>query len=615
MRKICSVLTVLILIALCLFLLPTQSQAADIPGAGVCGENLIYTYVNDLLMIQGSGPMTNFDYENKAPWETPDSPIKRIIIHDGVTSIGDYAFSSCTQLEELTLPGTLTQIGKNAFTGCSIKTLTLPDSVESIGSSAFSYCDNLTDLTLSSNLKTIGESAFYNCLKLQDVTIPANVSKIESSAFSACTSLTKIQVDTNNAAYISDESGVLFDKDLTTLVQMPGGFTGSYTVPSTVTSISDRAFHTCRGLAEVILPDGLTSIGADAFSFCTNLTTLSIPGSVTSFGEAPFRYCDKLTFTTYGNGQYLGNSGNPYLVLVSVTSKTATEYSIPTGTKFICDRAFEKCSALKSITIPDSVIYIGAGAFSRCSALTDVTIGNGLTRIKSNTFQECSALTTVTLGSQVAAIDEQAFYGCFVLQSINFPRGLTTISRLSFAGCLGLTSIAIPDSITLIDLDAFAYCQNLTAVTYCGTEEQWEKYKVGFYSVPLENIQVSYHAFTDATCTSPSICPYCDLTAADALGHTPGEEATETTDQICTVCGEVLVPAFGEATVPVTTPATNASAPAESVPDSDEDGSNSHVVIWIIVGTVIAAGAAAGGFFLYKKYKPQTSEEPQEIQE
>ena len=618
MRKICSIFTVLVLIVLCLFLLPTQSQATEIPSTGVCGENLIFTYLNDLLLIQGSGPMTNFDYENKAPWETPDSPIKRIIIDDGVTSIGDYAFSSCTQLEELTLPSTLTQIGKNAFTGCSLKTLVLPDSVESVGNSAFSYCDNLTDLTLSSSLKTIGESAFYNCPKLQNVTIPANVAKIESSAFSACTSLTKIQVDPNNAAYTSDASGALFDKDMTTLVQMPGGFTGSYTVPSTVTAIGDRAFHTCRGLAEVILPDGLTSIGADAFSFCTNLTALNIPGSVTSIGAAPFRYCDQLTFTSYGDGQYLGNSGNPYLVLVSVTTKTATEYSIPTGTKFICDRVFENCTALNSITLPDSVIYLGGWAFSRCTALTNVTIGNGLTRIKSNTFQECSALTTVKLGINLSAIDEQAFYGCFALQSINFPRGLTTISRLSFAGCLGLTSVVIPNSITLIDLDAFAYCQNLTAVTYCGTEEQWEKYKVGFYSVPLENIQVSYHAFTDATCTTPSTCPYCDLTAAEALGHTPGEEATETTDQICTVCGEVLVPAFGAATVPVTTPATNASAPTESVPDSDRDDSNGQVVIWIIIGTVIAAGAAAGGFFLFKKYKlqkPQESQEPQEPQE
>ena len=615
MRKICPVLTFLVLIALCLFLLPTQSQAAEIPSNGVCGENFSFSYVDGRLTIFGNGPMPDFDYSNKAPWDVADSPIKEIIIREGITSVGNFAFSNCYQLEKLYLPSTLTSIGESAFTGCNVSAIIIPDKVKTIGSSAFSYCDNLTDLTLSSDLETIGESAFYNCLKLQNVTIPANVSKIESSAFSACTSLTKIQVDPSNASYISDDSGVLFNKDMTTLVQLPGGFAGTYTVPDTVTAIGDRAFHTCRGLTEVILPDGLASIGADAFSFCTNLTTLNIPGSVTSIGEAPFRYCDKLTFTTYGNGQYLGNSGNPYLVLVSVTSKTETEYSIPTGTKFICDRVFENCTALKSITIPDSVIYLGGWAFSRCAALTDVIIGNGLTKIKSNTFQECGALTTVKLGIQVATIDEQAFYGCFALQSINFPRSLTSISRLSFAGCIGLTSVVIPDSITLIDLDAFAYCQSLTAVTYCGTPEQWEKYKVGFYSVPLENIQVSYHAFTDATCTTPSTCAYCDLTAAEALGHTPGEEATETTDQICTVCGEVLVPAFGNATEPATTPSTNTSIPTESTLDSDEDGSKVHVIIWIIVGIAIAAGAAVGGFFLYKKYKPQILQKLQKPQE
>ena len=297
MRKICSILTVLAMVALCLFLLPTESQAAEIPGSGTCGEGFTFTYVNGLLMVYGSGSMPDFSYTNKAPWDVADSPIKEIVIKEGITSIGNFAFSSCYQLEKLYLPTTLTSIGESAFTGCNLNSLVLPDNVESIGASAFAYCGNLSSVTLNANLKTIGQSAFYSCPILKTITIPASVTSIETSAFSSCTSLTKIQVDQNNAAYTSDASGVLFDKGMTTLMQMPGSFSGAYTIPNSVTTISDRAFYTCAGL-----------------------TALSIPDSLTTIGDSAFKYCSKLSYQEYGNANYLGNAQNPYMVLVSATT-------------------------------------------------------------------------------------------------------------------------------------------------------------------------------------------------------------------------------------------------------------------------------------------------------
>ena len=617
MKKICTVFAIFTIIALCLFLLPTKSKAAEIPSTGVCGENLIFTYVNDLLMIQGTGPMAEYDYENRPPWECDQSPIKRIVIHEGVTTISETAFNSCNQLEELTLPSTLTSIGKGAFTSCNLTTLVLPDSLESIGDSAFAYCDNLTSVTLGAGLKTIGNSAFYNCPKLASITIPANVNKIDDYAFSTCTSLKKIQVDPNNETYTSDESGALYDKILTTLIQAPGGITGSYTVPATVKVIGTGAFSACRGLTEVNLPEGLTTISTSAFSFCTNLTTITIPNTVTKIGETPFRYCTSLTYNEYGNAQYLGSDKNPYAVLVSVTTQTATEYSIHENTKFICDRAFMNCAAVTSITIPDTVVYLGGWAFSRCYALTNVVIGNGVRQIKNATFMDCNALETVILGSKVELIDEQAFYACYALKSINLPRGLTTIGRMAFAGCINLTSVILPAGIATVDFDAFAYCEKLTGVTFCGTEAQWEKYKIGFYSTPLENIQVTYHAPEEATCTRASTCRLCGETFGDPLGHSPGDEPTETTAQKCTVCGVELAPALNTATTPptqATVPSTPQTAP-DGKDASDEEDSHRSAVIWIIIGTVIAAGGGTGGYFLFRKCKLQKPQESPETQE
>ena len=615
MKKRCTLLTVLVVIALCVILLPTKTQAAEIPSAGTCGENLIFTYVNELLIIQGTGPMTDFDYEIKPPWDSTHSPIKKIIIYEGVTTIGETAFNSCYQLEEIVIPNTVTKIGKGAFTGCNIKTLTLPDSLESIGDSAFAYCPNLTGVTFGSGLKTIGDGAFYNCPLLQSVSIPAGVTEIKNSAFSTCTSLTGIQVDKDNAQYASDDHGALFSKDMTTLIQMPCSFVGAYTVPDTVTTIADRAFHTCRGLTEVILPNGLTSIGADAFSFCRSLSKISIPDSVTSVGASPFRYCDKLPFTIHGNAQYLGHADNPYVLLVGATTKTATEYPIPDGTKFICERAFEGCSAVKSITVPDSVIYLGSWAFARCSSLTNVTIGNNVPQIKASSFTECGALTDVKLGDKVETIEESAFFGCSALKNINFPKSLTSFGRMAFAGCNSLTAIVLPSGMTSIDFDVFAYCGNLTSVTFCGTEEQWKKYEAGFYSTPLENIQVLYHAFKPGTCTEAPTCVHCNLAEGEPMGHTPGPEPTQTTAQTCTVCGEELAPSLGAATAP----STQATKPSESTQDDDsadaEDETDGNAVFWIIAGTVVAAGGVGAGVILFKKYKlpkPLETQEPQE---
>ena len=244
-------------------LLPATALAADIVDSGTCGaegdgSNLTWTLDSEgVLTISGSGDMHGYDHLG-APWYGIRSPVKSAVIADGVTSIGDSAFFDCT----------------------SLTSVTIPDSVTSIG-----------------------EYAFYNCTSLTSVAIPDSVTSIGDAAFASCTSLTGIWVAEGNSHYANDASGVLFNKDKTTLVQCPGAFSGSYAIPNSVTSIVGYAFDGCASLTSVTIPDGVTSIGRYAFHDCRSLTSVTIPDSVTSIGVWAFCDCTSLTDVYYAGSE------------------------------------------------------------------------------------------------------------------------------------------------------------------------------------------------------------------------------------------------------------------------------------------------------------------------
>ena len=247
-RLLSFVLAVLMIASL----LPATALAADVVKSGTCGaegdgSNLTWTLDSEgVLTISGSGDMYDYGLYS-APWYF--SRVKSAVIADGVTSIGDGAFSYCTSLTSVTIPDSATSIGQHAFRGCeSLTSVTIPDSVTSIGNCAFMVCSSLAS-----------------------VTIPDSVTSIGNCAFASCTSLTGIWVAEGNSHYSSDASGVLFNKDKTTLVQCPGAF-AAYTIPDSVTSIGADAFRCCTSLTGVTIPDSVTSIGEYAFYDCTSLT-------------------------------------------------------------------------------------------------------------------------------------------------------------------------------------------------------------------------------------------------------------------------------------------------------------------------------------------------------
>ena len=570
-RLLSFVLAVLMIASL----LPATALAAGIVDSGTCGaegdgSNLTWTLDSDgVLTISGSGDMYDY-YSSSAPWHGSSSRVKSAVIADGVTSIGEKAFYKCESLTSVTIPDSVTSIGDSAFSGCtSLTSVTIPDSVTLIDNGAFSFCTSLTS-----------------------VTIPDSVTSIGEYAFTSCTSLTGIWVAEGNSHYSSDASGVLFNKDKTTLVQCPGAFSGSYAIPDSVTSIGEQAFMGCTSLTSVTIPDSVTSIGGAAFLDCTSLTSVTIPNGVTSIEEHTFDYCTSLTSVTIPDsvtniGEYAFahcTSLTSVTIPDSVTSighgafyycKSLTSMTIPDSVTSIGHSAFESCKSLTSVTIPDSVTSIGARAFYYCTSLTSVTIPDSVTSIGEYAFAHCTSLTSVTIPDSVTSIGYEAFYNCRSLTSVTIPDSVTSIGSYAFSGCSSLTSVTIPDSVTSINNDAFYDCTSLTDVYYAGSEAQWKAISISSNrndDLLTANIHYNYvshtHSYKDVvtapTCTEKGYTThtcacgdsYVD-TYVDALGHAwdngkvtkePTETETGVKTFTCTRCGETkteTIPATG----------------------------------------------------------------------
>ena len=348
-------------------------------------------------------------------------------------------------------------------------------------SAPWHYSSEVKSAVIADGVTSIGNEAFYHCTSLTSVTIPDSVTSIGDRVFSYCTSLTGIWVAEGNSHYSSDASGVLFNKDKTTLVQCPGAFAAytipdsvtsigryafygctsltSVTIPGSVTSIGVYAFDSCASLISVTIPDGVTSIGDSAFDYCTSLTSVTIPGSVTSIGDSVFHHCTSLASVTIPDSvTSIGRYAFAYC-------KSLTSVAIPDGVTSIGEKAFSQCTSLTSVAIPDSVTSIGERAFYECTSLTSVTIPDSVTSIGDSVFYHCTSLTSVTIPDSVTSIGDYAFSGCTSLTSVTIPDSVTSIGEGTFEDCTSLTSVTIPDSETSIGDYAFSYCTSLTSVT------------------------------------------------------------------------------------------------------------------------------------------------------
>ena len=477
------------------------------------GCNVSDIYITDIgawCDISGLSALMPYGSKNKKIYLN-GIEIKDLVIPNGVTSIGQYAFYGCASLTSVVIPDSVTTIGSQTFSGCNvseiyitdigawcnisglielmsygsknkkiylngieIKDLVIPNGVTSIDYRAFYGCASLTSVVIPDSVTSIGKDAFYGCTSLTSVTIGNSVTSIGSQAFSGC-SVSKI--------YITDIGAWCDISGLSAL--MPYG------------SKNKKIYLNGIEIKDLVIPNGVTSIGQYAFYDCTSLTSVTIGNSVTSIGQTAFRGCTSLTSVTIGN---------------SVTS--------------IGKDAFYGCTSLTSVVIPDSVTSIGQSAFYGCTRLTSVVIPDSVTSIGQNAFSGCnelvynkydnalylgnssnpyvalikgkhSLITSCVIHSDTIMIADGAFEYYSAFTSITIPDSVTSIGQTTFRGCTSLTSVTIGNSITEIGGSAFNGCTSLKEVYYTGNEEQWNAITNGGQNYSLYAATRYYYSETE----------------------------------------------------------------------------------------------------------------------
>lgn len=360
---------------------------------------LTAVHVSDLgawCSIEGGGSASNpLEYAHHLYLNGEE--VKDLVIPDGVTNIGSYAFSGCSALTSVTIPNSVTSIGDYAFKGCTgLTAIDIPNGVTSIGSGAFTYCPELASITVANSVISIGSDVFYGTTWYNNQ--PDGLVYVGNVAY-------------KYKGTMPDETSVVI-KDGTC-------------------SIAGSAFAGCTGLVSVTLPNSVTCIGSEAFERCSGLTTITIPDGVTSISWYAFYECTGLTSVT-----------------------------IPYGVTSIESHAFYNCSSLTSIIFPNSMTSIGIGAFYRCSSLTTIVIPNSVTSIDNFAFSGNMNLTDVYCYAEMLQLDSDVFgYGYYSNATLHVPEGSLDAYRSAewwkyFGSIVALTnSDPKPTGITSINND------------------------------------------------------------------------------------------------------------------------------------------------------------------
>ena len=472
-----------------------------------CGEETNILIPSELDGIRvtaiGDGAFANFNRFYSS--ETPEYPV-RVIIPEGVTSIGDHAFFGCTRLETVTIPDSLVSIGDLAFDECySLMEIIIPDGLTHLGANPF----------FMMSPDHIGISPDHPCFEIRDGML--------FSKADGCLICGSYPPESNPAVVIPEGTRLIGDYAFINRSQIV-----TVAFPDSLNEIGNHAFEYCYRLSSLSLPDSLVSIGDFAFRSCQSLSgqTIVIPESVTHIGDDPFaksmpdiRFSENHPCLEIVDGMLYSK---PDHRLIRRIDRAGENAAVQNGTEAIGGTAFMECVLPESFVIPESVVSIGELAFGdhdpemmnyisypaatelklpaslkrigayafrtypflrpewlqpdpeasalilpesleeigesafSWSTLTHVTVPGGVKAIPRNAFRQCTKLTDAVLSEGITYIDEYAFCGSS-LSSIVLPGSLRFIGNNAFADC-ALTEITLPEGLAYIGSRAFARC-------------------------------------------------------------------------------------------------------------------------------------------------------------
>ena len=491
-----------------------KPAAEEISAAGESGQ-FKYDIEDDKAMIRGRVPDVYYDehgdYDHEDNLAVVHLTIPEEINGYPVTYIE--GFSDCENLQSVTLPESLEEIGMKAFEGClHLKQITFPSTLKRVCAGAFKNtgltsvtipagtqtweyvadnnylpgvfdgCDSLSTITFEegmtdisrgwcwgctglqniqfpSTVKTIGYRAFADCSRLTSVVIPEGVTFIDSSAFENCVSLSSVSLASTLERI---ENGAFKNTGLTS-VRIPAGCdSGQYTAYYRNLPYYPGVFEDCGTLSEVWFEDGTETVTRGWFFRCPGLETVHLPSTVKGIDFRAFADCENLK-----------------------------DVELPEGLEYIDEQVFIGCSSLAGVDLPSSLDYVGEGAFAEtgltevtipagadtdryhgydigvfedCDKLRTVRFEEGMTRIGQGWCTGCTGLETIVFPSTLTEIFH-AFEYCKNLSAINIPEGVKTIGNCSFKGCEKLTSVNLPSTLECIDWHAFEDCTSLKAIT------------------------------------------------------------------------------------------------------------------------------------------------------
>ncbi len=485
--------------------------------------------------------------------------ISEYTVPEGVKSIGVSAFADNSKITAVTFPSSLTEIGDEAFNSClSLKTVNAPDTFFKVGLDAFTDTpwfsavpDSLVYLgkvvcgyngegaspvriEVAEGTLGIASGAFAYITDTQELHLPASLKYIgEAGVISA--GFKKITVDPANSNFTSDASGVLYSKDMKTLIAYPSAAAMSlYRVSDKTEKIGDGAFGAAVYLLQVELPSSVKSIGKSAFAAAMSLEKIKMSKNITAIHEGAFSFCMSLKSISIPDGVKKIMDGT----FTFCTGLTSVKFG--KNVSSIGIMAFSGCSSLKKLTLGGKIKTIGEDAFSSCSSITSVNFGKNVKTLKGNPFTGCESLKkftvdsgnkyfsadgfgvlcnkkltkliaypvglkntvysvpktvtaigayafkdaarlkTVSLSEKTKTVGAYAFADCIKLKTMNLT-SVTTVGEYAFDYCESLEKIYFSTKIKSVGEAAFEGCEELSDIYYSGTKKQWKKVKFAEY--------------------------------------------------------------------------------------------------------------------------------------
>ena len=464
------------------FFVPSSLKTVTITDANQIGKGAFHkcTNISKIVLNDGITSVGDYAFYNN-PWYNNltdefvtigdnvlikyNGTISSVTIPDTVKHIAGGVFKDNSKISEVILPNELLSIGDNAFKGTALSTVTIPRSVTKIGTNAFPSCNlkvyqpsagydyNSGNKTVLNNSYTKGNDTFYYIIKSDDTAeiIGCKTTSTELTVPEEIDGHAVSSIGDYGFAKCTTLKSITIPKNIKAIGKYAfDGCTGliNATIPTTVSSVGDYAFNNCTGLKNVTISEGVESIGKGCFYNCTSLTEAVVPDTAKYVGAYAFYNCTSMVNATIGTTTE--SIGDYTFYNCEKLETVVIGYSV----KSIGDYAFYNC-ALGRVSIPSATTVIGNFAFAKNGNMTRATLRKNLLTIGDGAFKDCGLLSTISIPTTVTSIGDEAFENCTSIASVTIPTGVTEIKKRTFSNCSSLANVTIKGEVTSIGESAF----------------------------------------------------------------------------------------------------------------------------------------------------------------